>query len=94
MGIADASVSMQDIYVMPLEPGIPLVDFAVLKDGNACWLNSHMLGNVVPLQNSVCTLCVHMSAGSSVCIVFPEVSLPPQLLQKLVFSFKCFSLFT
>jgi len=41
---------------------------------------------------SVCMLIVHMSAGSSVCVVFTEVSLLPQLPQKLVLSFKCFAL--
>ena len=36
---------------------------------------------------------VHMSAGSSVRVIFTEVSLLSQLLQKPVLSFKCFALF-
>jgi len=36
---------------------------------------------------------VHMSAGSSVRIIFTEVSLLSQLPQKLVLSFKCLALF-
>ena len=47
----------------------------------------------LPTLPGVCTQVVHMGAGSSVCIVFIEVSLLPQLPQKPVFSFKCFALF-
>jgi len=36
---------------------------------------------------------VHMSAGSSVRVVFTEVSLLPQLPQEPMFGFKCFVLF-
>jgi len=36
MGIVYASVSVQDVYVLSLEPVIPLAEFAALKDGNAC----------------------------------------------------------
>ena len=36
---------------------------------------------------------VHMSAGSSVRVIFTEVSLLSQLPQKPVLSFKCFALF-
>src|SRR5882724_1388211 len=35
---------------------------------------------------------VHMSAGSSVRVIFTEVSFLSQLLQKPVLSFKCFAL--
>jgi len=41
----------------------------------------------------VCMLFVRMSAGSSVCEIFTEVSLLSQLPQKPVLSFKCFALF-